>query len=82
MVEFTPPELRVVLANGAVYHFTQGFTIGRHSTCALCVNDAVVSRRHAEVFQDGGRWWIRDLDSANGVYLQGKRVSDIPLEGP
>jgi len=81
MNDFPPPELRVVLANGAVYHFTQGFTIGRHSTCALCVNDAVVSRRHAEVLQDGGKWWIRDLDSANGVFIDGQRIERAALSG-
>jgi len=29
-----------------------------------------ISRRHAELYQEGGRWFIRDLGSTNGVYLK------------
>lgn len=29
-----------------------------------------ISRRHAELYQDGGRWFVRDLGSTNGVYLK------------
>ena len=45
------------------------FQIGRHPDCALCIQDDVVSRRHAELYLDGGQWWIRDLNSANGVFV-------------
>lgn len=41
-----------------------------------CDPDTGVSRRQAEIATDGHRWWIRDLDSANGTFLG--RV-DAPL---
>lgn len=41
-----------------------------------CDPDTGVSRRQAELITDGQRWWVRDLDSANGTYLG--RV-DAPL---
>jgi len=49
--------------------------IGRSSE-ALPVTDTSVSRRHAELTPDDGGWWIRDLDSANGTYVNGRRIAE------
>jgi signal transduction histidine kinase len=49
--------------------------IGR-STEALPLSDQTVSRRHAELTPDDGRWFIRDLDSSNGTWVNGQRVQD------
>ncbi|MAC18787.1 MAG: hypothetical protein CMJ23_03740 [Phycisphaerae bacterium] len=46
--------------------------IGR-STEAIPLRDDSVSRRHAELTPDEGRWWLRDLDSTNGTF-----INDIP----
>lgn len=48
--------------------------IGR-STEALPISDNTVSRRHAELTPDDGKWWLRDLDSANGTFVNGYRIS-------
>jgi len=47
--------------------------IGR-STEALPLNDISVSRRHAELTPDAGVWFIRDLESQNGTYVNGVRI--------
>ncbi|MEE8155907.1 MAG: FHA domain-containing protein, partial [Phycisphaerales bacterium] len=39
--------------------------IGRSSE-SLSLTDGTVSRRHAELTPDDGRWYLRDLDSSNG----------------
>jgi two-component system, NtrC family, sensor kinase len=49
--------------------------IGRSSE-ALPINDNTVSRRHAELTPDDGVWWIRDLQSQNGTYVNGVRISE------
>ena len=49
--------------------------IGRSSE-ALPMNDNAVSRRHAELTPDDGAWYIRDLKSQNGTYVNGQRISD------
>jgi hypothetical protein len=36
-----------------------------------CGLDTGVSRRHAELITDGARWWIEDLQSANGTFIAG-----------
>ena len=47
--------------------------IGRSSE-SLPLSDQSVSRRHAELTPDGDRWWLRDLQSANGTWVNGRRV--------
>jgi pSer/pThr/pTyr-binding forkhead associated (FHA) protein len=43
------------------------------------VSDPNVSRRHAELLREEGRWSIVDLGSTNGIKVNGRRVSDTPL---
>src|SRR5690348_8197909 len=49
--------------------------VGRSSE-ALPLRDATVSRRHAELTPDDGEWWIRDLTSQNGTWVNGTRIAD------
>lgn len=48
--------------------------IGRSSE-ALPLTDTTVSRRHAELTPDGDVWWIRDLHSQNGTYINGFKIA-------
>ena len=52
--------------------------IGRSSECQIQTQDGLVSRRHARIFYDGG-YWIEDLGSANGVFIDNQRVPRAPL---
>ncbi len=47
--------------------------IGRSSE-ALQTSDDTCSRRHAELTPDNGNWYVRDLGSANGTYVNGRRI--------
>lgn len=49
--------------------------LGRSSE-ALPIDDNAVSRRHAELTPDDGHWYIRDLESQNGTYVNGVRIGD------
>ena len=40
------------------------------------VDDSCLSRKHAEVSFAGGRFEVRDLESRNGTFLDGKRVGE------
>ncbi len=54
--------------------------IGRSKEADVQVNDPNVSRRHAEIRQEGATYWLVDLDSTNGVEVRGKRVKRLKLE--
>ena len=48
--------------------------IGRSSE-SLPLTDKTISRRHAELTPDDGGWWVRDLNSQNGTYVNGVRIT-------
>jgi hypothetical protein len=54
--------------------------IGRSRECDIQLADANVSRRHAELRQEGATYWIVDLDSTNGIEINGRRLKRAKLE--
>ncbi len=56
-------------------------TLGRDAANDVVLQgDGTVSRRHAEVVREASGWLLRDLGSANGSYVNGKRASgDVAL---
>lgn len=77
------PTLRVMVDVPAcrTHEFSKTFRIGRTTECELCVPDDHVSRVHAEVTLESGAWYIRDLNSSNGIYVAGRRVSYLLIDG-
>lgn len=48
--------------------------IGRAQDCAITISDLSVSDHHLHLRKERNRWYIRDLKSQNGTFLNGKRV--------
>lgn len=53
------------------------FTIGRHPSSNLCLSDATVSGRHAEVLTINRDLFVRDLNSTNGTLLNGRKLQNL-----
>lgn len=53
--------------------------LGRHPQGEIVLDDITVSRRHAEIRRDGGRFIITDAGSLNGTYVNGSRVDTREL---
>ncbi|MFP4057890.1 MAG: FHA domain-containing protein, partial [Candidatus Brocadiia bacterium] len=51
------------------------FVIGKLDSCDLVLQKVSVSRTHCEIFSSNGNFFIRDLDSRNGTYVEGMRIS-------
>lgn len=49
--------------------------VGRSPDSALVLDDTYSSARHARFYQSDGAWWVEDLDSTNGTYVGGQRIS-------
>ncbi|MDO5287435.1 MAG: DUF3662 and FHA domain-containing protein [Actinomycetia bacterium] len=61
-----------------------GLVIGRGSEADLRINDPGISRRHAEILVSGSgpaqRIVVRDLGSTNGISVNGRKVTEAPVE--
>ncbi len=73
------PTLHLLLDGQDLPHTVQTdeTVLGRHPECQLQINSNMVSRKHARVVKEGGRYLLEDLGSGNGTFLNGKK-----LEGP
>jgi hypothetical protein len=74
-----PPEVErevvTLTVDGRVHQVTsRRVVLGRSRECDVRLDDGNVSRRHAELVQEGATYWLVDLGSTNGTELNGERV--------
>lgn len=50
--------------------------IGRGEDCRIRVDDTYVSQMHARLYGKDGTWFVEDLGSTNGTYLNDRRLSN------
>lgn len=56
-------------------------TLGRGGECGIVLPERQVSREHIRVFRDGDGYYMQDLDSKNGTWLNGQQVKGtVPLK--
>jgi hypothetical protein len=57
-----------------------GTTIGRSDECDIVIDSKHVSRHHARIFSSSdGQWYVEDLGSSNGTFVNGERVKSHPI---
>ena len=56
-------------------------TVGRHPESDIFLDDVTVSRRHAEFHRDDGKFFVHDVGSLNGTYVNRQRVEETELAG-
>jgi pSer/pThr/pTyr-binding forkhead associated (FHA) protein len=78
-----PRELVVTDANGRrTIPLKESITVGRAATCDVVVADNYVSNVHARIYLRDGSYWLEDLGSTNGTYMNRTRVSAPTPFGP
>ena len=75
------PKLLVRLPDGKELAFDRSFQIGRSDECEVHIVDPFMSRVHAAAEYQDGSWQLRDLNSSNGLFVNGERVAKVRLEG-
>ncbi len=70
------PPINLSLANGSQRRFTTPeVVIGRDPACELVIDDPTVSTTHARLAYHHGQWWLEDMQSTNGTFLNGEMVT-------
>lgn len=54
-------------------------TVGRRQNCNIILTDASVSRRHAAMDMLNGQWLLTDMESTNGTFVNGVRITKKEL---
>ncbi len=75
------PEFILEIGDSVQRRVVQGskITFGREDNCEIVIDDGSISRRHALVEKKSGRWLLRDLESGNGVFVDGQKVRRVVL---
>ncbi|HKY64951.1 MAG TPA: FHA domain-containing protein [Acidimicrobiales bacterium] len=72
------PQLKAIEPSslrGRSFPLDEEITLGRAAGCQVPLDDAYASQVHARVFQREGQWYVEDLGSTNGTYLNRRRVA-------
>ena len=64
-----PPERR-----GRTFAMSEEMTIGRAAGCAVSIEDPLISQLHARIFRRDGQYFVEDLGSTNGTFVNRKRI--------
>lgn len=67
---------------GDVFELAEGdeFGIGNRKSAKIRVRDPWISYKHAKICVDAGRFFIEDLGSSNGTWIDGQRIEREPLK--
>ena len=89
----TPPPVDLLSLSGALHvsfphgahhrilSFWDSFLLGRGESCDVRLDDIGISDRHAEVYRVDDLWWVRDLGSEDGTYLDEELIDAAPIRG-
>ncbi len=58
------------------FRLTEPIEVGRGEPCEIRLDDTYVSQIHARLYGKDGTWFVEDLGSTNGTYLNDRRLSN------
>ncbi len=62
---------------GSVHQLGRGeLVLGRDDDLPYRIDDVAVSARHARLYCQGGELFLEDLDSTNGTFVEGRRITE------
>ncbi|MBQ7075628.1 MAG: FHA domain-containing protein, partial [Clostridia bacterium] len=53
--------------------------IGRGQDCNICINDLYMSNQNTQLWFEDKEWYIADMGSTNGTFINGEKMTDEPL---
>jgi pSer/pThr/pTyr-binding forkhead associated (FHA) protein len=79
------PQSVVVYADGAkprTVKMAASMVIGRAPECELMLDDTYISQQHARIFGKNGAWYVEDLGSTNGTYVNDQKLAAPAMVQP
>lgn len=73
-----PKKLLVIDDRGSkvgTFKLEQPLQLGRADACQIRLGDTYISQFHARIFPRDGAWYVEDLGSTNGTYLNQRKLS-------
>ncbi len=68
--------VRIETGKESIRHFSQPeIILGRDANCDLSIMDEALSAHHARITHHHGQWWLEDLNSTNGTFLNHEKLS-------
>jgi hypothetical protein len=67
------------LKAGMAFEVNGGVTIGRSPQTEIQIQDPFASGRHARIYERGGLFYVEDMGSTNGTYLNGEKLGSQEL---
>ena len=64
---------------GSAFDVNGSLTIGRSPQMDIQIDDPFASGRHARIYERGGLFYLEDMGSTNGTYLNGKKLASSEL---
>lgn len=62
------------------YEISENEVIGRGKKCDISIGDKYLSIKNSRIFKSSGKFYLEDLDSTNGTFLNGEALSDEAVE--
>lgn len=59
------------------YSLGDGLSFGRMGDNDVILDDQFISKHHAKIVKDEGFYFLEDLDSSNGTFLNGNKIGDV-----
>lgn len=62
------------------YEISDNEIIGRGKRCDISIGDKYLSTKNSRIFKSSGKFYLEDLESTNGTFLNGEALSDKAVE--